>query len=148
MFKYFPVRLVLLARKPYYFSQCFEYTHHENNELHSKDAQTNGNLNKQCAAQIYQRHRWHNCMEFQKGCIPIGMCHDYWSFIIPTSDVCCSFQGHVFLDTMDKKEYYAQALHDCRPSPIVVCIGSVLSLLPNLLTHTHTHTYIYIYTYI
>ena len=30
------------------------------------------------------------------------------------------FQGHVFLDTMDPSEYYAQALNGHRPAPIKV----------------------------
>lgn len=37
------------------------------------------------------------------------------------------FQGHVFLDTMDPSEYYAQALNGHRPAPIKV---NALSLSP------------------
>lgn len=33
-------------------------------------------------------------------------------------------QGHVFLDTMDPREYYAQALNGHRPAPIKVCLYS------------------------
>lgn len=38
------------------------------------------------------------------------------------------FQGHVFLDTMDPSEYYAQALNGHRPAPIKV---NVYSLSPS-----------------
>lgn len=45
-----------------------------------------------------------------------------WQILINFNPLpCCFFfQGHVFLDTMDPSEYYAQALNGHRPAPIKV----------------------------
>lgn len=43
------------------------------------------------------------------------------------------FQGHVFLDTMDPSEYYAQALNGHRPAPIKVNAPSLAPIYSRLI---------------
>lgn len=43
------------------------------------------------------------------------------------------FQGHVFLDTMDPSEYYAQALNGHRPAPIKVNAPSLSPIYSRLI---------------
>lgn len=43
------------------------------------------------------------------------------------------FQGHVFLDTMDPSEYYAQALNGHRPAPIKVNAYSLSPIYSRLI---------------
>ena len=48
------------------------------------------------------------------------------------------FQGHVFLDTMDPSEYYAQALNGHRPAPIKVITSAPSKHLVSVDQSLHT----------